>query len=211
MKKSIYAMLLVLSLTVTFAFPVMAETILGRNYKACGDNANETLQYGSEDPDVATSIPLKPKDGENPEGAWFDFDVPVSASGDVTFTFLYATNGERYMDVTFNGETKRVVCYDSGNFQTFTETDVTFTDVPAGTLTLRLAAPSDYCDTVKTPNVDAIDVALTPKPMETEPETVATPAAEAVVPAPKTLDYTAIVAVTAILSLVGAAVGKKRG
>ena len=170
MKKSILAMLLVLSLTVTFAFPAMAETILGRNYKACGDNANETLQYGSEDPDVATSIPLKPKDGENPEGAWFDFDVPVSAAGDVTFT-----------------------------------------DVPAGTLTLRLAAPSDYCDTVKTPNVDAIDVALTPKPMETEPETVATPAAEAVVPAPKTLDGTAIAAVTAILSLAGAAVGKKRG
>ncbi len=209
MKKSILAMLLLLSLAVTLAFPSMAETILGRNYKACGENANETLQYGSEDPEIATSIPLKPKDGENAEGAWFDFDVNVTEAGDVTFTFLYATSGERYMDVTFNGETRRVVCYDSGNFQTFTETDVTFTDVPAGTLTLRLAAPSDYCDTVKTPNVDVITYEITPKPVETEAETVDLPAAETVVAAPKTIDGAVIATIAAAITACGWALTKK--
>ena len=133
-------------------------TILGFDYKDCGENANEQLQYGSEDPTISTSIPLKPLDGATAEGAWFDFDVPTTADGDVEFTFLYAAKGDRYMDVTFNGETKRVVCPDTGNFQTFSETSVTFAGVPAGTGTLRLAAPSDYSDDVKTPNVDVITV-----------------------------------------------------
>ncbi|MBE6724781.1 MAG: hypothetical protein E7576_06225 [Ruminococcaceae bacterium] len=133
-------------------------TIFGMDYKDCGDNANEQLQYGSEDPTISTSIPLKPLDGATAEGAWFDFDIPTIDTGDVTFTFLYAAKGDRYMDVTFNGETKRVVCPDTGNFQTFSETSVTFAAVPAGTATLRLAAPSDYCDDIKTPNIDFIYV-----------------------------------------------------
>lgn len=156
-------------------------TILCAGYKACGDNANEELQYGSEDPDVKTSIPLKPLDGENPEGAWFDFELNIPADGDLTLDFFYAAKNDRYMDVTLNGETKRVVCPDTENFQTFATTSVMFSNVPAGVQTLRLAAPSDYSDDVKTPNVESITCNFVEYVVETAaPETEAPAAAEPV-------------------------------
>ncbi|MBR4186155.1 MAG: hypothetical protein IKQ87_10325, partial [Clostridia bacterium] len=125
------------------------------DYKECGENTNEELQYSHEDPDIKTALSLKPLDGVDPVGTWYDFEIPA-AGGDTEFTFLYAANGDRYMDVTFNNETKQVTCPDTGNFQTFDKVSVTFAGVPAGTQTLRIAAPADYTDTHKTPNIDVI-------------------------------------------------------
>ncbi|MBR4896494.1 MAG: hypothetical protein IKZ41_08695, partial [Clostridia bacterium] len=130
--------------------------ILAYDYKECGDNTNEELQYNHEDPDIKTALSLKPLDGVDPEGTWYDFDISVAGEGDVEFTFLYAAKDDRYMDVTFNGETKQVTCANTGNFQTFDQVSVTFSGVPAGTQTLRIAAPSDYSDSHKTPNIDII-------------------------------------------------------
>ena len=125
------------------------------DYKECGDNTNEELQYSHEDPDIKTALSLKPLDGVDPVGTWYDFDVTVEA-GDVEFTFLYAAKDDRYMDVTFNNETKQVTCSNTGNFQTFDKVSVIFSGVQAGTQTLRIGAPSDYSDTHKTPNIDVI-------------------------------------------------------
>ncbi|MBQ3815466.1 MAG: hypothetical protein II836_05365, partial [Clostridia bacterium] len=130
--------------------------ILAFDYKDCGDNTNEELQYNHEDPNIKTALSLKPLDGVDPVGTWYDFDISVAGEGDVEFTFLYAAKDDRYMDVTFNGETKQVTCPNTGNFQTFDKVSVSFAGVPAGTQTLRIAAPADYSDTHKTPNIDII-------------------------------------------------------
>ncbi len=151
--------------------------IYGVDYKDCGENVNPEFQRSESG---MGSIALKPLDAATAATCWWDFDIDVPADGTVKFVVTYAANGDRYMDVTFNGTTQKVTCPSTGDFGVFSTLEVTFENVKAGKQTLRFAAPADFNnDDIKTPNIDYFEMTVTAGAAAAPAAPAAAPAADA--------------------------------
>jgi hypothetical protein len=203
--------------------------IYGYDYNACGENVNPVFQTAEDG--TETSIALKPLDAATAATCWWDFELDIPADGNVNFVVTYAANGDRYMDVTFNGTTQKVTCPDTGGFDFFEKLELNYANVKAGKQMLRFAAPADFNNSdIKTPNIDYFEFTVTAvdnaaaeaeaaAQAAAEAEAAALAAAEAeaaakaaieVETAPQTFDFGVIAAVSALLSLMGFTLTKKK-
>lgn len=138
--------------------PDAVEEIPTMVFDSYGENANIAFQPGSSG--TASSVGLKPVDTTTPEGAWFEYSLTIPANcRKVTVDITYAASSDRYMDLTFNGETHTVTCPSTGDWSTFSTVTDEFGAADAGKYVIRIAAPANFDnDTVKTPNVDWLTV-----------------------------------------------------
>ena len=136
--------------------PTATDDIWMQFYDACGEQANTSFQTDSMGSSGA--VGLKPNDSATGADAWFEYSYEVPADcAKIDFVISYAASGDRYMELTFNGDTRRITCSDSGGWSSFFEVTETFESVKKGEYTVRISAPADFDnDTVKTPNVDII-------------------------------------------------------
>lgn len=151
--------------------PTLTDIYNAPFYDSCGENANssgQTDSFGG-----SNAYGLKPLDGVNAEGAWFEFNITVPADCvRIDFNVSYAASGERFMELTFNDETRRVTCPDTGAWSTYSTVTETFESIKKGDYVLRLAAPADFDgETVKTPNFDLIEIGFYYESYESLPET----------------------------------------
>ena len=145
---------------VYFPFSPASVLIYGYDYNACGENVNPVFQTAEDG--TETSIALKPLDAATAATCWWDFELDIPADGNVNFVVTYAANGNRYMDVTFNGTTQKVTCPDTGGFDFFEKLELNYANVKAGKQMLRFAAPADFNNSdIKTPNIDYFEFTVT--------------------------------------------------
>lgn len=166
--------------------PDYSDIVLMQYYDSCGENATIALQKDSLG--GSTAIGLKPADGASAEGAWFEYsiEIPFNCSK-VEFVFNYAASGERHMEFTFNDDTRKITCPSTGDWGSFLSVTETYESVDAGKYTIRVAAPEEFDnDTVKTPNVDMIDINMYLAEGETLPDELTTPTTDAPTEAPTT-------------------------
>lgn len=200
MMKKLIALALSLMLAVTMMAvcvsadegePDYTDMILMQYYDSYGENANISLQKDSFG--GLTAIGLKPADSESGEGAWFEYEVEIPFNcSKIDFVISYAASSERHMEFTFNGETRKVTCPATGDWGSFLAVTETFESVEKGEYTIRVAAPEDFDnDTIKTPNIDYIDVNMYLAEGETLPDELTTPVTDAPTEAPETNAQTA--------------------
>ncbi len=151
--------------------PTLTDWYYATFYDNLGENANTAGQTDSLG--GLNAYGLKPLDGANAEGAWFEYNIKVPADCvRIEFNVSYAASGERVMELTFNDETRRVTCPDTGSWSTYLVVTETFESIKKGDYVLRLAAPADFDgETVKTPNFDLIEVDFYYESYESVPET----------------------------------------
>ncbi len=179
MKKAmtvLVAVLLVFTLSVTVfadeaAEPSYSEQLQAFIYDSWGDGINEALQKDSMG--TAFAIPLKPADEVDAANTWFEYEITIPGDCkklDIVFNCA-AKGSNRWMDVTFNGQTYNINCLDTADWSIFYENTVSFENVKKGDYVLRLACPANFDnDTVKTPNVDLITLNMFFEDYETVPE-----------------------------------------
>lgn len=168
------ALMLVFALGVTvFAEEAEADYVIELQaflYDDWGDAVNDALQKDSMG--TAFAIALKPLDEVDAENTWYDFEItiPVDCTK-IDISINCAAKGDnRWMDVTFNGETSKVNCLNTGDWGVFYENIITIENVKKGDYVLRLACPDDFDnDTIKTPNIDKISFNMYLEDYETVP------------------------------------------
>ncbi len=175
---AILAVLLLLTLSVSVFADDAAETpSYSEEYQAFlyddwGDAINNQLQKDSFG--TAFAIALKPADEIDAENTWFDFEINIP--GDckkLNIVFNCAAKGDnRWMDVTFNGQTYNINCENTSDWGVFFANTLTIENVTKGDYVLRVACPANFDnDTIKTPNIDLITLDMFFEDYETVPET----------------------------------------
>ncbi len=179
MKKTLIA-LLAIALMFSFSVNVLAdeaaepswsEELQAFLYDDWGDAVNNVLQKDSMG--TAFAIALKPLDEVNAADTWYDFEINIP--GDckkLDIVFNCAAKGDnRWMDVTFNGQTYNINCQNTADWGIFFENTLTVENVAKGDYVLRVACPANFDnDTIKTPNIDKITLNMYYEDYETVPE-----------------------------------------